>query len=211
MNDAVRSIPAFLAFGILLTILACSSGDDSCEGTRKRVCLVPFGNVSGDLVEQLVDHYQSEYDLEVQALDKESIPQDAVDAERDQVGAVALIEHMENLFPEEYADPDAIVIGLTPVDMYTEVEDWRFAFWTSNIGINKSAVSSFRMDPETFGLDTDDDLLFTRVRKVITHIIGSLYFDLPDSSDPQSVMYNNVLSLDDLDRIGEKLPIEASR
>ncbi len=68
------------------------------------------------------------------------------------------------------------------------------------------------MDPETFGMDRDDSLLDTRtLRKVVTHLIGTLYYGLPGSDDTRSVMYSNVLSLDDLDLMGEKLPIEASR
>ena len=67
------------------------------------------------------------------------------------------------------------------------------------------------MNPETFGLEQDDSLLYTRTRKVVTHLIGAFYYSLPVTDDPRSVMYNNVLSLDDLDRMGEKLPIEASQ
>jgi predicted Zn-dependent protease len=206
-HKGVPFVLALLALSLPLAA-ACSSGDNSCEGTGKRVCLIPFGNFSGDLIGQLVDHYQDQYALQVQVLDEESIPLEVIDPERDQVGAVALIEHMETLFPKEYSDPDAIIIGLTPVDMYTEAQDWRFAFWTSNIRINKSVVSSARMNPESFGLEADDDLLYTRVRKVVTRIIGTLYFDLPESNDPRSVLYNNVLSLADLDRMGVDLPTD---
>lgn len=210
MQESVRSVLPLLALSMFM-VVACSSGDNSCEGSEQRICLVPLGNVSGDLVGKLVDHYQDEYGLHVQVLDKESIPMELVDPERDQVGAVALIEHMENLFPEAYADPDAILIGLAPVDMYTEARDWRFAFWVSNIENNKSVVSSARMNPESFGLERDDDLLYSRVRKVITRIIGTLYFHLPESDDPRSVLYNNVLSLDDLDLMGEDLPMDVRR
>jgi hypothetical protein len=67
------------------------------------------------------------------------------------------------------------------------------------------------MDPVSFGMNPDDTLLYTRVRKVVTQLIGTLYFDLPQSDDPRSVMYSNVLSLDDLDRMGEELPLGSSR
>jgi predicted Zn-dependent protease len=205
MQETTRPTLAFLTLSVFM-IVGCSSGGDACEGTEQRICIVPFEDVSGDVVGKLVDHYEDEFGLHVQVLDKESIPMELVDPERDQVGAVALIEHMENLFPEAYADPVAILIGLTPSDMYTEVRDWRFAFWVSNLENNKSVVSSARMNPESFGLERDDDLLYSRVRKVITRIIGTLYFHLPESEDPRSVLYNNVLSLDDLDRMSEELP-----
>jgi hypothetical protein len=109
-------------------ILACSSGEDTCAGSGKRICLVPLGNVSGDLVGHLVDHYENEYDLKVRVLDNKSIPTALADPEREQVGGIALMEYMGRFFPEAYADPDAILIGITPVDMYFEERDWRFAF-----------------------------------------------------------------------------------
>ena len=158
-----------------------------------------------------MDRYRDEYGLKVQVLDNKSIPMELADPDREQVGGIALMEYMDRHFPEAYADPDAILIGLTPVDMYFEQRDWRFAFWVSNEQIHKGVVSYKRMDPETFGMDRNDDLLNTRVRKVVTHLIGTLYYGLPGSDDPRSVMYNNVLSLDDLDLMGEELPIEASR
>jgi predicted Zn-dependent protease len=210
-KDSVRSVLALLALSMFLMIVACSSGDASCEGGGERICLVPLGNVSGDLVGHLVDHYDDEYGLKVRILDNKSIPTKLADPDREQVGGIALMEFIGSLFPEAYANPDAILVGLTPVDMYFEQRDWRFAFWVSNEQINKGVVSFKRMDPETFGMDPNEDLLYTRVRKVVTHLIGTLYYGLPGSDDPRSVMYNNVLSLDDLDLMGEKLPIEASR
>lgn len=206
----LRRALALLALSMSM-IVACSSDDDLCEGSGQRICLVPLGNVSSDLTEHLVNHYSDEYGLTVRVLDNKSIPTDLADREREQVGGIALIEYMGSLFPEAHADPDAILVGLTPVDMYFEERDWRFAFWVSNEQTSKGVVSFFRMNPETFGMDRGDDLLYTRTRKVVTHVIGTLYYQLPGSDDPRSVMYNNVLSLDDLDLMGEKLPIEASR
>ena len=85
-----------MALGMLM-FAACSSDAQSCEGTDRRICLVPFGDVSGDVIGQLVKHYEGEYDLQVQVLDKQSIPEELVDPERRQVGGIALMEHMGDL------------------------------------------------------------------------------------------------------------------
>jgi len=207
----VRSTLALLATSMVV-LTACSSQDDSCEGTERRVCLVPLGRVSDDLVEHLVDHYLDEYGLEVRVLDNKSIPTDLVDPDRRQIGGIALIEYMGTLFPEAYADPEAVLVGLTPVDLYLETRDWRFAFGTWGTAENpKGVVSSFRMDPENYGEPPDGELLLTRVRKMVTRYVGLLYYRMPTTSDPRSLLYDNILSLRDLDGMEELLPVPASR
>jgi predicted Zn-dependent protease len=184
---------------------------DTCGGRGPRVCLVPLGTIDAELVGHLVAYYQAEYDLQVSVLTPSPIPKDINDPDREQVGGIALIGYMNTLFPDAYPDPDAILIGLTPVDMYIEHSDWRFAFWVSNQGTNKGVISSFRMNPATFGKEPDDELFHTRVRKVVTWHIGTLYYDLPLSDDPRSVLYNNVLDLGDLDLMAEELPMGVRR
>ena len=106
----------------VFTMGACGSGDDACDGSEKRICIVPLGNVSDDLVRHLVDYYREEYDLKVRTLDNKSIPTERADPDRKQVGGIALLEYMGSLIPEAYADPDAILVGVTPVDMYLRTE-----------------------------------------------------------------------------------------
>jgi hypothetical protein len=59
------------------------------------------------------------------------------------------------------------------------------------------------LNPVSFGQPADQALLDTRLRKVITKNIGILYFRLPQSNDPRSVLYKSILGIDDLDRVGE--------
>ena len=180
-----------------------------CQGVGQHVCLAPLGKVSSALVEHVVAYFQEEYRIEIHVLPPVALPEGLVDDDREQIEAVTLAEYMGEVFPEESSDSQAVLIGLTPVDLYLNTEDWRSAFWATSDTINKGVVSSFRMNPETFGMDPDEGLLYTRVRKVVTRIIGTLYYRLPESADPRSVLYDNVLSVDDLDRMGEKLPTEA--
>ena len=65
------------------------------------------------------------------------------------------------------------------------------------------------MNPESFGEPRDDELTLTRARKMVTKYVGLLYFDLPTSGDPKSPMYGNILSVGDLDRMEEVLPVPA--
>lgn len=59
------------------------------------------------------------------------------------------------------------------------------------------------MDPRFFGQSEDNSLLLTRLKKMTSKNLGTIYYNLPQSKDPQSVLYSPVLSLDDLDRMGE--------
>lgn len=181
---------------------------DSCAGDGKRVCLVPLGQVSPELMQHLVDHYRDQYGLTVTVLRPLGIPKYVVDSDRRQVGGSALINSMLGAFPDELADPNVVLIGLTPLDLYFEQKDWRFAFGVRGMPADpKSVISTFRMNPETFGEERDDGVLFSRARKMVSRHIGLLYYGLPENSDSESLLYSSILSLADLDRLQEPLPV----
>ena len=115
---------------------------------------------------------------------------------------------MRSAFPDANADPNAVLIGVTPLDLYFEEKNWRFAFGVRGMPEDpKAVVSTFRMNPETFGKDRDDGLLFSRARKMVSKYLGLLYYRLAESPDPNSPLYDSILSLDALDKIGEPLPV----
>lgn len=58
---------------------------------------------------------------------------------------------------------------------------------------------------------SDDELTFERARKMVTRYIGLLYYGLPLSDDPESLLYDNVLGPADLDRMEEPLPVAGYR
>ena len=64
-------------------------------------------------------------------------------------------------------------------------------------------VSTGRMDPAFFGRPSDESLTELRLKKLITKNIGLMYFGYFQSSDPKSVLYQSILSIGDLDRVGE--------
>jgi hypothetical protein len=64
------------------------------------------------------------------------------------------------------------------------------------------ALESIR--PTTFCEPANQDLLESRLRKVIAKNIGFLYYRLPRSERPASVMYSSVDCVDELDQMGEE-------
>jgi predicted Zn-dependent protease len=98
--------------------------------------------------------------------------------------------------------------------MYIQKLNWRFAFSYRQGGTatQRVAIVSFaRMAPQFFGDVPDDGLMIQRLRKMVTKNIGVLCFGLPLSKDPKSVMFGNVMGLEELDAMGEELPRQAQR
>lgn len=207
---------------------------DTCEGEGRRVCLVPLGQVSPELMVHLVDSYEEQYGLDVAIMRPIGIADYIVNRDRkqagllpvpgplrsflpdilagtddDQIGGSVLIAYMNAALPEEADDPDVVLIGVTPLDIYFENEDWRYAFGVRGFYDDpKAVVSTFRMNPESFGYETDVELLHSRARKMISKFVGLLYYGLDESPDPTSPVYNRIRSLSDLDRLSEPLRLE---
>lgn len=180
----------------------------SCSGSGRHVCIVPLGQVSATLVERLVDSFRDDYGLTVIVVTPAAVPENIVNSDREQVDAATMIEYMGTLFPEAYSDSHAVLIGLTPVDLYDKESHFRFVFGVKGTpAYPKAIVSTFRMNPKTYIQPTDDELLLSRARKLVSKYIGLLYYGLPSDADPRSPMFNNILGLDDLDRMSEPLPI----
>ena len=180
----------------------------SCDGSGRRVCLVPVGQVRSDLVQHLVDYYREEFGLTVTVLTPSAVPNNIFDPLREQVDAATLIGYIGSLFPEAYHDPDVVLIGLTAVDMYDRESHFRYLFGLMCPPFDpKAIISTFRMDPAAYGEPADDNLLFSRARKLFSKYVGELYYGLAPSSEPGSPLYDSIQSLSDLDNMREPLPV----
>jgi hypothetical protein len=91
----------------------------SCDWYERRVCIVPLGDVPVELVDHLVDYYATEYELEVRVLRPITLDE-GLDSERPgQVEADVLRQYFSTQYFVYDRDLDAILIGLTPLDIYT--------------------------------------------------------------------------------------------
>jgi predicted Zn-dependent protease len=179
-----------------------------CDGDGKRVCIVPLGQVQPNVIQHSVDHYRDQYGLTITVLTPSAIPSDMVNPLREQVDASTLIEYMGSLFPDAYRDPDVVLIGLTPVDLYDEDSHFRYVFGVKGTATHpKAVVSTFRMNPVTYGEPPNDELLFSRTRKLVSKYIGLLFYCLSASPDPRSPLYESILGVADLDNMEEPLPV----
>ncbi|HYM14864.1 MAG TPA: hypothetical protein VEZ14_04845 [Dehalococcoidia bacterium] len=187
-------------------------GADACTGRTRRLCLAPLGQVPPALVDSLVAYYKQEYGLDVIVLKPAAIPASLEDPLRQQIDADGLITYMAGLFPSTSHDPEAVVIGLTVVDLYDATSHFRYVFGLRRgIADPKAVVSTLRMDPRFYSEPPDTGLVTTRVRKLLSKYVGLLMWGLPPSSEPTSPMYDSILGTDDVDRMTEPLPVPWAR
>jgi predicted Zn-dependent protease len=185
----------------------------ACEGSERRVCLVPMGAVPPELLQSLTAYYKRELGLDVKVLPGAVLLQQEMDQEKHQFDAAVLESLMEGNYPNLASDPNVVLIGITPLDM-TRLDQLNLNFlfgqrFGEGADSRFGVISYFRMNPQSYGEPPDQVLLETRLRKMVTRYIGSLYYGLPDNSDPQSVLYESIGGLTYLDRIGERLPAPA--
>ena len=164
---------------------------------ERAVYLAPFGDFPRDEADALAAHYLAKFDLTVDVLPSIPVPDAAVDAGRDQVIAERLIDALA-ASDVVAGDPDAVVIGLTDIDMYIAGRDWNYAYGLRSGG-TLAVVSSARMG-DGFA---DEARQQQRLRKMVTKNIGILYYGLAVSDDPRSVLYRDILGPQDLDYASE--------
>jgi hypothetical protein len=54
------------------------------------------------------------------------------------------------------------------------------------------------------GEPPDENFAETRLRKMVTKDIGILYYGLAPNHNPRSVLYNQILGIEELDQVGEE-------
>jgi predicted Zn-dependent protease len=201
-----------LVTALLLACLACASAcmvrknnyvpldKRQLRGTGK-IYFVPIGDFPTSKAHDLVAYYRDKFNLAVKILPRVSLNASVRDADRQQLIAEEVIALMKDAQPDLVADPEAILIGLTVEDMYIASYDWQYTFsWRQDE--KYAVVSNARMD--TGATRYSEALIKKRLHKMVTKNIGILYYRLPASDNPASVLYKNINGVFELDRMGEE-------
>jgi predicted Zn-dependent protease len=202
-----RSFPAAILSTCLFIISGCAGrgayvpiDKQKLRGSGK-IYFVPLGDFSPAKVEALVAYYRDKYGISAGTLPAVPLSPSAVDSERRQLVAEAVIELIKAANPDLVKDPKSILIGLTSEDMYISQYSWQFTFsWRQEE--RYAVVSDARMSISSRG--TPAGAAMNRLRKMVTKNIGILYYRLPQSDDPRSVLYKNVGGIQELDYMGEE-------
>lgn len=197
-----------------------------------QVYVVPFSKKAEEFAEILPPYYKSKLNLDVTLLPILPTPRDVEDGKRHQLIAERLMDLIRAKYPDQSDDPESVLIGITDEDVYVRDFDWRFSFnlrYQDRFGIvslarldpafveyrpdprdssgrlNKLLTKlGVRLDAAPFGHRSDHEIVSIRLKKVITKLLGLMYYRLEAGPLPFSVLGSQA-SLEDIDRAGEDI------
>jgi predicted Zn-dependent protease len=168
-----------------------------------KIYFVPIGDFPTESLQPLVRYYREKYNLEIVALTGISVDAASRDQSRQQLMAERLASGIRNSVPAAAQDQKAILIGFTSEDIYPASKGWQFAFGWRLVDEDAAVVSTARLSLPSEAATSDADLSATRLRKIVTKDIGILYYGLPQSPNSNSVLYSQIMGIDELDQVGE--------
>lgn len=191
----------------------------ACDGNQRRVCLLPIGNVPLWQIEQLVAYFKRTYQLELSVLpawDASDRLGGSMNSTSEWKLNYSRLEGELRVRLGEVVQTNGKIVALTPVDMHSSAENAdSFVFGVKSRDYYTGEplwgmISTFRMNPQTFGDRSNDDLWFERIRKLFTKYVGVTYYGLDEDQIPSSAMYQPLYSLRALDGIHGDLSVTAS-
>jgi hypothetical protein len=201
------------------------SDPNACNKPERVICIVPVGAVSLETIQRTVDRLTAQVSAPIAVAPPLSLNQELLNPSRAQYDGEMLAKRVASTYADRFQDQGALVIALTTVDIYlSSKQTWRYAFGVLEPyrdGIDAAIISTARMAyfdyyaPLKLPLGGNLDVLVwpgqskidSRAYKMLLKYVGLGYFGLPLTSDPTSVLYNNILKPDDLDRMHDELPI----
>ena len=132
----------------------------------KQLCLLPIGNCSGQLLQELGAAMGKVFRVRFLVLPQALDPEAAFHAERQQYHSSEILASMQAFNTND----SWRVLGVTGVDLYIPI--LTFVFGEAQIGGSCAVVSSYRLRQEFYGLPADADLLRARLLKEAVHEIG---------------------------------------
>ena len=175
--------------------------DVSGRDRTGRIVLAPFGDFPAGVARDVADHFATKYALDIVVAAPLALPAEAWDASRGQVESEVLLRTLERTYPEGAVR--TVVIGLTNADMFNSSVNWRYAF-SNRLPPRLAVVSPVRMDRGCLGFPAADATLLARLRKRVGQNIGVLFFRLPLSDHPRSMMYRSIGGPQELDTMLEE-------
>jgi predicted Zn-dependent protease len=173
------------------------------QAQKPKIYFVPIGNFPDEQLQPLVENYRKKYKLEITIVNGISVDPATRDASRQQLMAETLAAGLRSNVPEAASDKGSIVIGFTSEDIYPTSKNWQFVFGWRDSSARTAVVSTARLNLVDIAQPMTPDTPGTRMRKIATKDLGILYFGLPQSNNPNSVLYNQIMGIEELDAVGE--------
>lgn len=171
---------------------------------RKTVYLVPLEPLSEDSLKWAPAYYKALFGVDVRLLEPIALSASEEDQARHQLVAEKCVDHMVRSHPDLADDPSAILIAVTSRDMFISDFDWKYAE-NLRLGGHLAIVSAARLQPTDYPGKWNEELLNSRLQKMITKNLAILYFNLPLSNDYTSLASAGVLSGEEVDYMTTKI------
>ena len=158
----------------------------------QNISLVSFGNFDNYFLQKIADNITNVFFLMVHLKEGHLDLSEFYDPARRQYDANKLLFELEN----HYATDDSKTIGLFNVDFFIPIFTYIFgqAFLNGRTGI----ASISRLSNESYGIESDENLLLERFSKEIIHELGHT-FGLIHCSIPDCVMRSGTY-VEDIDQ-----------
>lgn len=163
---------------------------------------IAFVPIAADvaLVRALADTFRARLQLDTSVQEAHVPSGRARSAERGQLIGEVLAKEIEPRCRARGMTGTPYVIGVTGEDMSLQTQAaWRFAF-SYRLRPCVAVVSYARMG---VGAPPASDVWGARLRKMVAKNVGVLVYGLPQSKDPRSLMFDDILGVDELDFIEE--------
>ncbi|HSW06642.1 hypothetical protein [Aquabacterium sp.] len=99
------------------------------------------------------------------------------------------------------ASPRTYFIVLTNRDINSKSRNFRFQYSMHSPMANTSVLSIARLQYNVDGSQSTQDVVATRVAKMLLRIIGEMRLGWKRASDPTDLMYAPIMSIEDIDRM----------
>jgi len=153
---------------------------------RGTLYFVPMGRQAIS-AQSLSEHYDKKFEIDINVLSEVPLdPSDCLPA-RKQCVAEEMMISAKLAYPKIAADPNAVIFILTDEDLYSRMLGWDFTY--SYHCPRFAVVSTHRMDPSFWGDPPGKDVALANIHQILTDHIAQLFFHVPRSYDPTSVMY----------------------
>lgn len=157
----------------------------------------PFGSFSTADLMALQD-FAKGLSVTVKILPASPMPDTLFDS--GQVVGERMIAALNERYPDRVNAEGSTVIGFTTEDMRLDSRPewaWAFGLRDENLGV----IATRRM---MIGTAAGSSLYDARLRKMTGRYVGLLSLDLTFNADPTSMLYADLLGVDDLDRMRER-------
>lgn len=148
---------------------------------------VPMGRQAIN-VETLAEYYRQKFHIDITVLPAVPLSESSYSPRRQQYAAEDVIADLRQGEPEVAKDPDATLIALTDEDIYRKMESHDRFTYSYHAGYRLGVVSTHRMDPGFWGEPPGEAIRLSNTKQMLTKYVAYMYFHVPLSYDPTSVM-----------------------